>query len=57
MESQILLSLEVKIVEDIEKQMVRRFHWDGKDPGTKAAAVPNLAPGTGVSGCCRSIGG
>ena len=33
MESQLIWSLEAKIVEDIEKQMVRRLHWNTKVPG------------------------
>ena len=42
-----------KIAEDIEKQLVRRLHWDGKVPGictgTTAAVVPSLVPATGYS--------
>ena len=43
--------LRPKIAEDIEKQMVRRFHWDTKVPGiyvgTKASVAPGLAPAIG----------
>ena len=43
--------LRQKIAEDIEKQTMRRVHWDGKVPGictgTKAAAAPSLVPATG----------
>ena len=42
------MGLEAKIVEDIEKQMVRRLLCDGKVPGTsmgtRAAASPGPAP-------------
>ena len=40
-----------KILEDIEKQMVRRLCWDGKVPwicaGSYIAVAPCLAPATG----------
>ena len=40
-----------KIVEDIQKQLVRRSRWDPKFPvicaGTKAAVAPGPAPATG----------
>ena len=40
-----------KIVEDIEKQTVRRLCWDSKIPGicagTKAAMAPGPAPAAG----------
>ena len=52
--------MEAKFV-DVEKQKGRRLSWDSKVTGncmgTKAAAVPSLAPGAGVGGCCRSFGG
>ena len=60
MESQVIWSLKAKIVEDIEKQKVRRLHWDGKVPVTctrnKSAAVPGLVPGAEVCGCLMSFG-
>ena len=40
-----------KIAEDIEKQTVRRLHWDGKVPRicaeTNAAAAPSPVPAAG----------
>ena len=46
MESQLIWSLEAKIIEDIVKQTVRRLCWDSKVPGTcagtKAAAAPSF---------------
>ena len=51
MESKLILRLEAKIVEYIEKQMVKRLCWDSKVPWssaeTRAAAAPSPAPATG----------
>ena len=64
MESQHIGRLKVKIVEDIEKQTVRRFLWGTKflgiSTGTKAAVAPGLAPAAGAymrlpGACCRCL--
>ena len=38
--------MEAKVVEDIEKQMVRRFLWDNKVPGTNAGTMAAAVPGS-----------
>ena len=48
MESQLIRSLKAKIVEDIEKQMVRRLRWDGKVPGICAGTQATVAPGSAL---------
>ena len=55
MEPQILYEVwKPKIAEDVEKQTVRRLCRDSKFSGTcagtKAVAVPSLAPGTAAAG-------
>ena len=54
------MKFEAKIVEDVEKQMIRRLYWDSKVPrtsvGTKAAVVSGLLPGAGVGSYHRSFG-
>ena len=47
--------LEAKIVEGIEKQMVRRLLWDGKVPGTSAGTRAAAAPGPGPSGTATGV--
>ena len=51
MESHLIEVWRTKIAEDIEKQTVRRLHWDGKVPGicvgTEAAAAPGPPPDAG----------
>ena len=55
MVSQHMGRLEAKIVEDIEKQMVRRVHWDGKVPGASAGTRAVAASGPECASACRTI--
>ena len=37
--------MEAKLIEDIEKKMVRRLLWDSKVPGTRVGTRAAAAPG------------
>ena len=53
--SQHIWRLEAKIVEDIEKQMVRKLHWYGRVPGTSTGTRAIAAPGPVPAGTCHRI--
>ena len=47
--------MEAKIVEDIEKQMIRKLLWDSKVLGTSADTRAAAAPGQEPAGTCHRI--